>query len=123
VQKFYFPITNFFVICSILSLVACGGGGSDGGGTSTGIQQGFGANDTSSHALQAAAIYTDLQAMRTMNPGTFVLAVSYVDFDMDGDVDVFMSSGSGRVRRGETEPFREARDWPAAGFQIFSFPQ
>ncbi len=32
-----------------------------------------------------------------MNPGTFVLAVSYADFDMDGDVDVFMSSGDGSM--------------------------
>jgi hypothetical protein len=88
VQKLDFPVFNLVIACSMLSLVACGGGGGggdDGGGASINIQQGFGANDTSSHALKTAAIYINRQAIRTINSGTFVHAVSYVDFDFDGD--------------------------------------
>jgi hypothetical protein len=79
----------------LLVLTACGGGGGSGEEANIDIQQGFGPNDTSSHALQTAAIHISRYTIRTTNPGTFVLAVSYADFDLDGDIDVFMSSGDG----------------------------
>jgi hypothetical protein len=82
----------------LFALTSCGGGGSGSGEESNiNIKQGFGPNDTSSHALQTAAIYVNRQAIRITNPGTFVHAVSYADFDLDGDVDVFMSSGDGSM--------------------------
>lgn len=60
-----------------------------------GIAQNFNVDDTSSHTLQATGLYVDRQAIRTTNIGTFVHAISCADFDQDGDIDIFMSSGDG----------------------------
>ena len=49
----------------------------------------------SSYELQKTCLYIDRQGIRQTNPGTFVHAIAYADFDNDGDEDVFMSSGDG----------------------------
>ena len=49
----------------------------------------------SSYELQKTSLHIDRQAIRQTNPGTFVLAVAYGDFDNDRDEDVFMAGGDG----------------------------
>ncbi len=88
--------------CSIL-LSACGGGGGDSGSNNEDsslnleISPNFNVDANSSHTLQSTDIYVDVQAVR--NNGnqvdSFAIAVSYADFDGDGDTDVFVSPGDG----------------------------
>ena len=93
------------VLLAVL-LNACGGGGGDDGGSSDG-GGGSGGDvgvyycnsqkdyQDSSFELQKTCLHIDRQGIRQTNPGTFVHAVAYADFDNDGDEDVFMSSGDG----------------------------
>jgi hypothetical protein len=52
-------------------------------------------DQNSSYMLQKTSLHIDRQGIRQTNPGTFVHAIAYADFDNDGDEDVFMSSGGG----------------------------
>ena len=83
------------VACVVLISACGGGGGGSGGDVDLGVSQNFSVDDNSSHTLQVTSLHVDRQAIRTTNSGTFVHAVSYADFDQDGDVDVFISSGDG----------------------------
>ncbi|EAT13885.1 VCBS repeat-containing protein [Bermanella marisrubri] len=71
----------------------CGSGGNT--GIDLGISQNFSVDDSSSHTLQVISLHVDRKAIKTTNPHTFDHAVSYADFDQDGDIDIFMSSGDG----------------------------
>jgi len=55
----------------------------------------FNIHEGSSHSLQVTGLHINRNDIRTTNFGTSVHAVSYADFDQDGDVDVFMSSSNG----------------------------
>lgn len=79
----------------VVNISACGGGGGSSSDVNLGIPKNFNVDDNSSHTLQVTSLHVDRQAIRTTNSETFVLAVSYADFDQDGDVDIFMSSGDG----------------------------
>ena len=85
--------TPLFLSIAII-FIACGGGDGDGG---VGVYYCTSQKDyqDSSYELQKTCLHIDRQGIRQTNPGTFVLAVAYADFDNDGDEDVFMSSGDG----------------------------
>lgn len=83
------------ITACVVLISACGGGGGSSGGVDLGIPQNFSVDDNSSHTLQVTSLHVNRQAVRSTNSGTFVHAVSYADFDQDGDVDIFMSSGDG----------------------------
>jgi len=95
------------VIIPTLILVGCGDGGTGASSSSSGgsgssseeigilIQQGFGLADKNSHELQTAAIYIKRSSLPSAYPNNFKIAITYADFDSDGDVDVFTSSGDG----------------------------
>jgi hypothetical protein len=83
------------IAACVVFLSACGGDSGGNKGIDLGISKNFSADDNSSHTLQVTSLHVDRQAIRTTNLDTFVLAVSYADFDQDGDIDIFMSSGDG----------------------------
>ena len=74
-----------------------GGGGGDGDNGSGGIGVYYCTSQkdyqNSSYELQKTCLHIDRQGIRQTNPGSFVHAVAYADFDNDGDEDVFMASG------------------------------
>ncbi|WP_181898421.1 FG-GAP repeat domain-containing protein [Alteromonas aestuariivivens] len=86
-------------LLSIALLSGCGGSGSESdsgsnpGSTSGGITPNRSVNETSSHALQSSDLYIAKRTISTETWGNFVHAVSYADFDQDGDTDVFINSG------------------------------
>ncbi len=85
-----------FVVTLVVSVSGCGGGSkSDSSDLDLDISPNFSADDGSSHTLQSTALYVDRQGIRTVHSGTFAHAVSYADYDRDGDIDVFISSGDG----------------------------
>lgn len=96
------------ILCFVFLWACSGGGGGSGtsgsdSGSDSGIPQNYSVDDNSSHTLQATELYVNRQAIRTTNPGTFVHAISYADFDQDGDIDVFMSSGDGSANQTSSE--------------------
>ncbi|MEW5804852.1 MAG: VCBS repeat-containing protein [bacterium] len=93
----FIKLLSFIVMASFF-IAACGNGtnkGDNRSGLNLNILPNFMVDDTSSYTLfQKSALYINRQGIRQANPGTFVHAVSYADFDQDGDTDVFMSSGT-----------------------------
>ncbi len=87
--------TLLFLTIAVIFL-ACGGGGGEGDGGG-GVYYCTSQKDyqDSSYELQKTCLHINRQRIRQTNPGTFVHAIAYADFDNDGDEDVFISSGDG----------------------------
>ena len=84
------------VVFGFMTIIGTGGG-DNGGYDGVGVYYCTSQKDyqNSSYELQKTCLYIDRQGIRQINPGTFVAAIAYADFDNDGDEDVFMSSGDG----------------------------
>lgn len=93
------------IAACVVFFSGCGGDGDSGGNTGIdlGISQNFSVDDSSSHTLQLTSLHVHRQAIRTTNYGTFVHAISYADFDQDGYIDIFMSSGDGSQNETSSE--------------------
>jgi hypothetical protein len=88
--------TMLMVVVAIAGVLsACGGGGNSSPSVNLDVPQNFNVDANSSHTLQNTDLYVSRLGIRTTNFGTFATAVSYADFDLDGDIDVFMSAGDG----------------------------
>lgn len=87
----------FCIMVIPIIAINCGGGGgseinNDINSESCNLQKDYNA---SSYELQKTCLHINRNAIRQANPGTFVLAIAYADFNNDGYEDVFISSGDG----------------------------
>ncbi len=86
-----------FLSITLLMIVGCGSDSSD--GPTPPPPQDYKDYLDSSYELQKTRLHVSNQGIRTVNPGTFVLAIGYADFNSDGYEDVFIASGDGSTNR------------------------
>jgi hypothetical protein len=98
-------------VCQILSDSGgvpnsdCLGSGTFGTGQKA-VPRNFSVDATSSYTLfQQTSLWINRRSIRQTNFGTFVNAITYGDFDQDGDSDVFISSSNGTQNQTPVERY------------------
>jgi antitoxin component YwqK of YwqJK toxin-antitoxin module len=66
------------------------------------IKKNFEVDKNSSHALQFKDVHVDIQSLRKMNGETvgYGASISYLDFDSDGDTDIFIAADAQTIGEG-----------------------